>query len=123
MSRGLSKTQKAIIKILNYETEHNKKEWYNVSSLLYQIKNGVHCFESCDLPVEPSYVEKQSYWRAIRSLEKKRIIESRRKIANFEDMLMREGRGGISAVKEVRLSVESNSEMNCTKHLEVEKNE
>jgi hypothetical protein len=120
MCRGLSKTQKTIIEVLKCEKERHNREWYDVSSLMWQIKNGLDCFSKFDFePVEPSNVEKQSYWRAIRLLEKRGFLESRKKRATGLDRIA-EGRGGASTLKQVRLSVEFNSEANCTKQLQTE---
>ncbi len=121
MSRGFSKNQQRIIEALKYEAERGK-EWYPVSSLNYQIKHGVDCFRRLDLvPSEPSNVEKQSYWRAIRLLEKRGIIQSR--MVGFQytyDNLIewREQRGGRVRSKELKLSVEFKQKIVCAKHLQ-----
>ena len=76
MSRGLGRIQKIILENL----EEKKGDWIDVSSIIYQIVNGIDCFKGgCrnDEIIKPTESEKQSVWRAVRRLEKLGYIESR----------------------------------------------
>jgi hypothetical protein len=121
MCRGFSKNQQRIIDALKYEAKYGK-EWYAVGSLIYQIKHGVGCFNRLDLVLsEPSNVEKQSYWRSIRLLEKKGLVQSRMIIICYtihNTFDWREHRGGRVWSKELKLSVEFKQKIVCAKHLE-----
>lgn len=107
MSRGLSKTQNSIIQILA------GKDWRCASDVLQRLLSGD---PNADY-IKPSESQKQSFLRALRLLQKKGIVECRNKRTDF---LWRigNGRGGVSHVKEVRLSVEFKRKSDWHKHLE-----
>ena len=77
MSKGFGKIQQKIIEILKYEREKDHKEWYDIGSLSYQVIYGIECWHRDLRENEPNNSIKQSIYRAVRTLEKKGVIESK----------------------------------------------
>jgi hypothetical protein len=113
MNRGLSKNQTAILELLA-KRKSEGREWNYVSgiifSALYPDDENYH---------RPSEAQYQSFCRAIRLLAKKGLIETRKKPVGYM-WRVDEKRGGVSSVKEVRLSVESKEKTVCSKQIEAE---
>ena len=62
-----------------------------------------NCFSTQNYnPREPTAAQFQSFWRAVRSLEKRGLLQSRKVPEGFMSRI-NEGRGGISFRKDVRL--------------------
>lgn len=124
MGRGLGRIQKDILHILGKElqSEHGIKYrsyfkelnrylqvegWYDALSLTWQIVNGEDCFnkdhweEVRNPSRKPTEAELQSVWRAIRCLEKRGLIESRKALGDIPYG----NRGGCRCVKILRLKV------------------
>lgn len=82
MSRGLSKLQNKIIETLKTDTARDRKEWLDIGSLAYMVfdkKYGVDCFNVSGYHTEPpSESEMQSFWRSIRLLEKRGVLQARK---------------------------------------------
>lgn len=107
MSRGLGKVQRTILHILKDRNAHG---WYDVGSLAYQVFDpvyGAECFSVSGYnPEKPADSQMQSFWRAIRLLEERGLLESRKVPRGLMDRSsFGPKRGGISFIKEVRLNV------------------
>lgn len=85
MSRGLGKIQRKILELL----KDYKKEWEYYDNLFYYVIFGINHFNKMDDMHElydkdyyneywnkkPSESEKQSFWRSMRTLKKRSLIE------------------------------------------------
>lgn len=107
MGRGPGKLQRKIVEILKNE---KPEDWYDVGSLAFQVFDPIHganCFRVSGYnPEKPSESQMQSLWRAIRLLEKRGLLRSRKTPRGFMDRSsFGPKRGGISFSKEVELIV------------------
>lgn len=118
MSRGLGKLQKRIIERLKVHkstvkfhqfVEHEVvafEGWHSIAELLHEVQDD---FPTNGLWDDYNYherteTEKQSFWRAIRCLEKRGIIETKFFLAGTMDRPNNGNRrGGISRQKAMRL--------------------
>ena len=116
MGRGLGKIQRTILDILSTKGDEYLEDdidgfmvrirgWLSVGSVAYMVLYGLDCFERTDGVINPTPPESQMQpiWRAIRTLEKRGIIESRplpltwRTRSNFGKI------GGANRTKAIRL--------------------
>lgn len=80
-------------------------EWYFVGNLVY---NGEYPGKDF---VKPTHSEEQSYWRALRKLEKYGYVETKKKPTGIMHRFG-DGRGGSSYCKLVRLTDKGRKEVN-----------
>lgn len=102
VSRGLSIQQQEILTYLK-----KYRDWTFVGNLA--------CINKEDFCI-PTESEKQSCWRAVRSLQKRGLVECQNKKAGYMERIGN-GRGGVSHNKMIRLSVQFKPELNCAKRL------
>ena len=116
MGCGLGKIQRTIFEILSTKGDDYLEDavdgryvrvrgWHSVGSVAYMVLYGLDCFERTDGVIHPTPPESQMQpiWRAIRTLEKRGVIESRsfpltwRTRSNFGKI------GGANRTKAIRL--------------------
>ena len=108
MGRGLGKLQRKILEVLANE---KGEEWYDIGSLAFQVFDSIHgvdCFRVSGYnPEKPTEVQMQSFWRAIRSLEERGLLRSKKIPRGFwcRPGFFGPKRGGVSFAKEVKLIV------------------
>jgi len=108
MGRGLGTIQRRILEIIeNEEAEgkyveyinHHKvtySGWTDVEDLIPYVVNGPNCYDKIDdnnlehydpkfIFKEPTETDKQAIWRAIRTLEKRGLIESKKFEISWEE--------------------------------------
>jgi len=101
MSKGFGKIQQKIIEILKYKREKDHKEWYDISSLSYQVVYGIDCWDKDIYLSNPNNSIKQSIYRAIRTLEKKGVIKS--KIVGRDMRINWRKKGGAMKRKDIKI--------------------
>ena len=117
MGRGLGKTQRTILEILSTKGDEYLEDyvdgflvrfrgWQSVGSVTYMVLYGLDCFERTDgvIFLKPPESQMQPIWRAIRTLEKRGVIESRPFPLTFRTRSNFGKRGGSNRIKAIRLA-------------------
>lgn len=116
MGRGLGKIQRTILEILRTKGDayledavdgryERVRGWQSVGNLIYMVLYGLDCFERTDGVIHPTPPESQMQpiWRAIRTLEKRGVIESRSFDLTWKTRSNFGKRGGANRTKAIRL--------------------
>jgi hypothetical protein len=130
MSRGLGKIERKIIEALKErEKEAEKKgwdKWTFLGNLAYDVFDGElidvcmsNPFSTGDVIIgeEPTRAQYVSVWRAVKSLERKGVVQTKREIAGFMERNTGHEWGGVSCLVKVMLSVDSSAKQSCNQHL------